>query len=129
MSSPSSDKKLNNSNMPNKVKSPCFDSSTVSYLCEQLQRLYLSNSLPEEVDDKRKTMETFDTKESGKKRDMSQTIKERYTLCKKNLRISVTKEEIEEDFIALTCKKPPTIKKIREKTVQRNLDNIFPGIR
>ncbi|GKC04583.1 hypothetical protein Tco_0996193 [Tanacetum coccineum] len=129
MSSPSSDKKLNSSNLPNKGKSPSFDSSTVSDLCEQLQRLHLSNSLPEEVDDKLKSMATFDTKESGKERDMLPTIEERYALCKKNFRISLTKEEIEEDFIALTGKKPPTIKKIREKTVQRNLDNIFPGIR
>ena len=124
MSSPSSDKKQIGSNMPNKGNSPCFDSPPVSGVSKQIQRFHPCNSLSKEVDDKPNTEATFDTKENCKERKMSPTIEERYALCKKNLRISLTKEEIEEDLVAMTGKKPPAINKIREETVRRNLNVI-----
>ncbi|KAK2352505.1 hypothetical protein P8452_73320 [Trifolium repens] len=46
---------------------------------------------------------------------------------KRELVISLTKEEIEHDFILMTGEKPPKKSNRRTKAVQKNLDDIFPG--
>lgn len=42
--------------------------------------------------------------------------------------IPLTKEEIEEDFFAWTGSKPSRRPKKRNKTVQKHVDNAFPGL-
>ncbi|XP_010921901.1 uncharacterized protein [Elaeis guineensis] len=42
--------------------------------------------------------------------------------------ISLTREEVEEDFLAMKGKKPPRRPKKRAKIVQKQLDSIFPGL-
>lgn len=42
--------------------------------------------------------------------------------------IPLTREEIEEDFFAWTGSKPPRRPKKRNKTVQKHVDNAFPGL-
>lgn len=47
---------------------------------------------------------------------------------KKRLWISLSREEIEEDVYALTGSRPARKAKKRPKTVQKQLDNVFPGL-
>ncbi|MFS7941546.1 hypothetical protein Hanom_Chr06g00477561 [Helianthus anomalus] len=47
---------------------------------------------------------------------------------KRKLWISLSKEEIEEDVYALTGSKPARRPKKRNKTVQKQVDNLFPGL-
>ncbi|KAI4356668.1 hypothetical protein L6164_000672 [Bauhinia variegata] len=42
--------------------------------------------------------------------------------------ISLSKEEIEEDFLGMTGSRPPRKPKRRARTVQKQLDEIFPGL-
>ncbi|KAI9182726.1 hypothetical protein LWI28_028267 [Acer negundo] len=42
--------------------------------------------------------------------------------------ISLTKEEIEEDFLAMTGSKPPRKAQKRARSVQKQLDYVFPGL-
>ncbi|XP_068636890.1 uncharacterized protein [Aristolochia californica] len=42
--------------------------------------------------------------------------------------ISLTRDEIEEDFLAMTQAKPPRRPKKRPKIVQNKLDDLFPGL-
>ncbi|XP_008799250.1 uncharacterized protein LOC103713962 [Phoenix dactylifera] len=42
--------------------------------------------------------------------------------------ISLTREEVEEDFLVMKGKKPPRRPKKRAKIVQKQLDSIFPGL-
>ncbi|GAU20176.1 hypothetical protein TSUD_352400 [Trifolium subterraneum] len=53
---------------------------------------------------------------------------ERPLMDKRELVISLTKEEIEHDFILMTGEKPPKKPIRRSKAVQKNLDDIFPGM-
>ncbi|KAI3501046.1 hypothetical protein L1887_28903 [Cichorium endivia] len=46
----------------------------------------------------------------------------------RKLWISLSKEEIEEDVYALTGSKPARRPKKRNKTVQKQVDNLFPGV-
>ncbi|KVH95528.1 Protein of unknown function DUF1639 [Cynara cardunculus var. scolymus] len=47
---------------------------------------------------------------------------------KRKLWISLSKEEIEEDVYAFTGSKPARRAKKRNKTVQKQVDNLFPGL-
>lgn len=47
---------------------------------------------------------------------------------KQKFSVSLSREEIEEDFLLLTGSKPPRRPKKRTKTVQKQLDNVFPGL-
>lgn len=47
---------------------------------------------------------------------------------KRKLWISLSKEEIEEDVYALTGSKPARRPKKRNKTLQKQVDNLFPGL-
>ncbi|KAI7756879.1 hypothetical protein M8C21_029081, partial [Ambrosia artemisiifolia] len=47
---------------------------------------------------------------------------------KKRLWISLSKEEIEEDVYAFTGSKPVRRPKKRNKTAQKHVDNVFPGL-
>ncbi|VFQ78186.1 unnamed protein product [Cuscuta campestris] len=42
--------------------------------------------------------------------------------------VALTRQEIEEDFAAITGNKPARRPKKRSKTVQKNLDSLFPGL-
>lgn len=42
--------------------------------------------------------------------------------------VSLSREEIEEDFLILTGSKPPRKPKRRTKAVQKQLDSVFPGL-
>ncbi|PKA63538.1 hypothetical protein AXF42_Ash005433 [Apostasia shenzhenica] len=44
------------------------------------------------------------------------------------LSISLSRKQIEEDFISFTGKKPPSRPQRRKKIVQRHLDELFPGL-
>ncbi|KAJ8622853.1 hypothetical protein MRB53_031382 [Persea americana] len=46
----------------------------------------------------------------------------------KKLSLSLRKEEIEEDFLAMAGSKPPRRPKKRPKVIQQQLDEIFPGL-
>ncbi|WJX23606.1 hypothetical protein P8452_12805 [Trifolium repens] len=52
----------------------------------------------------------------------------RSVMEKRELVISLTKEEIEHDFILMTGEKPPKKFIRRPKAVQKNLDYLFPGM-
>lgn len=47
---------------------------------------------------------------------------------RKNLWIALSREEIEEDVYAMTGGRPPRRPKKRAKTVQKQLDSVFPGL-
>ncbi|KAI7751886.1 hypothetical protein M8C21_002613 [Ambrosia artemisiifolia] len=47
---------------------------------------------------------------------------------RRKLLISLSKEEIEEDVYALTGSKPARRPKKRNKTIQKQVDNLFPGL-
>ncbi|KAM3322102.1 hypothetical protein P3S67_003253 [Capsicum chacoense] len=47
---------------------------------------------------------------------------------KRKLWISLSKEEIEEDVYSMTRSRPTRRPKKRSKTVQKQLDNAFPGL-
>lgn len=47
---------------------------------------------------------------------------------KQKFSVSLSREEIEEDFLLMTGSKPPRKPKRRTKTVQKQLDSVFPGL-
>ena len=71
--------------------------------------------------------------ECGVKRNRSEAKVEKNSLGEPKkkvtkLSIPLTKGEIEEDFIALTGSKPRRRPKKRSRTVQKQLDFVFPGL-
>ncbi|KAL5862309.1 hypothetical protein ACOSQ3_003596 [Xanthoceras sorbifolium] len=56
------------------------------------------------------------------------SVAEKLEKRKLSISIALTKEEIEADILAITGSKPTRRPKKRPKNVQRQLDNLFPGI-
>ncbi|XP_076941654.1 uncharacterized protein LOC143611311, partial [Bidens hawaiensis] len=54
--------------------------------------------------------------------------KEKEQAARKELWISLSKEEIEEDVYAFTGSRPARRPKKRNRTVQKQVDNLFPGL-
>lgn len=47
---------------------------------------------------------------------------------KQKFPITLSRKEIEEDYLIMTGSKPPRKPKKRTKTVQKKLDSVFPGL-
>lgn len=63
------------------------------------------------------------TEEKKKKRKMEDETQERPKFS-----VSLSKDEVQQDFRALLGTKPPRRPKKRPKIVQKNLDTLFPGL-
>ncbi|KAI3764092.1 hypothetical protein L2E82_14095 [Cichorium intybus] len=133
----SSTKKLHYFNIPDELKWPTK---------ERNQRLTRGALMRPSVSDQPSFMHHNDSKSSevdnnhGSKASTSKVLTEGEDSVSKNmicespqtnkpkLLITLTREEIEEDFLAITGKKLPRNMMKRDKIVQKDLDALFPAL-